>query len=112
MTSDIPAPTDRPAVEISPSMRFGRPHIKGISTEAITGMLMAGESPETVCYEYSLTRHELLVACWFEGTHGECRKKWGKWASEVAYPQLAGWEPLDVDAMPMPPTREELRHAR
>jgi uncharacterized protein (DUF433 family) len=92
----------RPVVTIDPAMRFGQPQIKGISTDAIAGMYWAGENAETVCDDYGLTRHELLVALWFEGTHGE-RPEWKSWADDVAYPQLAGWKQLDVEGMSLPP---------
>lgn len=94
--------SDRPVVRVDPAVRFGQPHIKGVSTEAIAGMYWAGESAETVCDDYHLTRHEFLVALWFEGTHGE-RPQWKVWA-EKAYRQLAGWEPLDLE-MGLPPDR-------
>lgn len=94
--------SDRPVIEISPAVRFGRPAIRGISTEAIAGMVAAGEDPDVVCSEYGITRHELLLACWWEGSDGVYRKKWRRWAEEVAYPALAGWKPFDVDAMPLP----------
>jgi uncharacterized protein (DUF433 family) len=94
---------ERPFVRVDPAVAFGQPHIKGVSTEAIAGMWWAGESAETVCDDYHLSRHEFLVALWFEGTHGGFRLQWGGWA-EGAYRQLAGWEPLNL-GMVLPPDR-------
>lgn len=97
----------RPVVSIDPAMRFGRPQIKGIPTEAIADMYWAGESAEVVCDEYGLTRHELLVALWHEAANGEYRKRWKDWASGEAYQRLASWtKPLDVDTIPLPPQRK------
>lgn len=92
----------RPVVTVDPAVAFGQPQIKGVTTEAIAGMWWAGDSAAGVCDDYALTRHEFLVALWFEGTHGAYRQ-WKAWA-EVAYRQLAGWEPLDLE-MVLPPDR-------
>lgn len=74
-----------PVVTVDPAVRFGFPAIRGISTDAIAGVVWAGESLATVADEYDVTREEVLVACWFEGTHGErkWRKRWGAWAEQV-----------------------------
>lgn len=103
--------TDAPAVHFDPRYGFGRGQIRGVSTDAIAGMLFAGETAEQVCDDYGITRHELLVACWFEGAHGSDEERlhagWRQWADEVAYPRLAGWQVLDVDTMPLPPSRPD-----
>lgn len=104
-----PTSGQRSVVTTDPAVRFGRPQIGGVSTEAIAGMVMAGEGVDTVADEYTLSRHQVLLACWHEGTWGCYRREWGVWAEKVAYPQLAGWQPLDVDAMPEPPDRDTLR---
>lgn len=92
----------RPVITVDPAVRFGQPHIRGVRTEDIVGMLATGDSAETVCDEYDITRHELLLACWYEGIYGE-RPEWRHWAETVAGPELAGWvKPLNVDAMPLP----------
>lgn len=97
---------DRPTVHVDPTVRFGKPQIRGISTEVIADMYWAGEAPMVICDKYSLTLHELLAALWFEGTHGQprFRRRWKTWAADVAYPRLAGWvKPLDVGTIPLPP---------
>ena len=102
-----------PVIQIDPRIRFGRPHIGGVSTEAIADVVMAGEDVATVVDEYGLERHggrhAVLLACWWEGSeHGVCRRQWRAWADEVA-PWLGGPRTaLDVDALPDPPTRDEL----
>jgi hypothetical protein len=93
-------------------MRFGRPAIGGVSTEHIAGMVMAEGDVATVVEEYDLERHggrhAVLLACWWEGSEGVYRRQWKTWAAEVA-PWLGGHrKPLDVDALPDPPTRDEL----
>lgn len=94
---------NRPVITVDPAVRFGQPHIRRVRTEDIAGMLIAGETAEVVCDEYDITRHELLLACWYEALFGS-QPKWRKWAETVAGPELAGWvKPLDVDAMPLPP---------
>lgn len=60
-------PTDRPIIVIDPMVRFGRPQIRGISTQAIASMVMAGESVEDVARDYSISRTEVVLACWHEG---------------------------------------------
>lgn len=96
----------RPVVTFDPAVRWGGPQIKGIPTDAVAGMYWAGDSADEVAADYGLTRHELLVAFWFEGTHGGYRRQWSDWAEKVAYPRLAGWEkPLDVGSIPLPPDK-------
>lgn len=75
---------ERPHVRVEPGYRFGQPHIRGISAENIAGMVVAGESVETVMDEYGLSRAEVLIACWFMGEHGskKWRQRWRSWASD------------------------------
>lgn len=85
--------TVRPFIRTEPGFRFGGPHLRGISTEAIAGLFLAERDEAAVCDDYDLTRHELLVVLWFEGTHG-CRanrKALGGWA-DAAYGALARGE--------------------
>lgn len=104
----------RPVVSVDPAVAWGRPHIKGIHTEAIAGLYWAEDGDEqAVMADYGLTRHELAVALWHEATHGVARKRypgWAEWAERVAYPRLAGWEkPLDIGTLPLPPGKGEGR---
>lgn len=101
--------SERPAVRVEPGWRFGQPHMRGISTDAIVGMYMAGESAEAVCEDYGLTRHELLVVLWYEGVHGSKKRRrlLGEWAEKVAYPVLAGWDKTKtVEEIPLPDVDE------
>lgn len=96
---------DRPVITIDPRLKFGRPQIKGISTDAIAGMVRAGEPLATVAAEYDLSVHEVILACWWEAQPGQrYRREWHGWADRVA-PALGGWEPLDVDVIEEPPAR-------
>lgn len=100
-----PPPPERPHVHVDPAMRFGQPHVGGVSTEMLAGQMSAGADAEEVCEDYGLTRHQLLVALWFEGTHGSKRhrKLYGGWAEKVAYPVLSGFDKtISVDEIPFP----------
>ncbi len=92
----------RPTIIVDPAMRFGRPHIKGVSTQAIAGLVISGDGVDAAMDDFGLSRHEVLLACWHEGLQGEYQREWGEWANAVHGP-LGGWEPLDVDALPDPP---------
>jgi uncharacterized protein (DUF433 family) len=81
-------------------MRFGRPHIRGISTDAIAGMVVAGESFETVADEYGLSRREVILACWYEGDQGSYRKRWRQWADQVYY--LLAKDDVDLSGVEEP----------
>ena len=97
-------PIDRPHVRTDPAQRFGQPHVKGISVDAITCMLLAGESLTTVADEYGLTRADVLVACWHQGLYGtpRWRRMWRGWAKTAGE---AMWDTrtVDYDAIPDPP---------
>lgn len=97
----------RPAVQVDPAMRFGQPHVRGISTEAIADHVDAGEDFAAVATDYGLTVHEVLLACWFEGMHGHYRRRWRAWA-EAVHSALAG-EAFDPQSIEEPPTKEDQR---
>ncbi|MEV2239602.1 DUF433 domain-containing protein [Micromonospora sp. NPDC049891] len=100
---------DRPTITIDPAVRFGHPHVRGIPTDSVAGMVWAGEGVATVADEYDMTRHEVLLCCWWEGSQGAYRRRWRVWAESV-HPALGGWvKPLDVDALPDPPNRTAAR---
>ena len=96
----------RPVITIDPGMCFGAPQIHGITTEAVAGMVRAGEDFATVAEDYGLSRHEVVLACWYEGTAGLYRLEWRSWTHRV-FRQLGGWEESDVDAIEEPPVKEE-----
>jgi uncharacterized protein (DUF433 family) len=70
-----------PVVTVDPQVRFGRPHVKGISVGAVVEHLLAGEDPAAVADDYNLDRGDLLVACWFAARHGPShqRQAWAGW---------------------------------
>ena len=92
-----------PQVTVSPVCRFGRPGMRGITTEAIADAYSVGEDVQA---DYGLSRHELLVAVWFEGTYGAPRFRglWREWVRRVG-PIL--WNSLDLDPemVELPPMR-------
>lgn len=92
-------------MEVSPAHRFGRPTMRFISTDMLAGQWYAGLGEAEILGDYTLTRHELLVALWYEATYGRprFRKAWKRWADEVAHPALAGSDQRAVDELPMPP---------
>lgn len=97
-----------PQVTVSPAHRFGRPAMKGVSTEMIADLYWAhGESE--VEDDYDLSRHELLVVLWFEGSQGmpRFRKRWGAWVRQVEGTLWKVTE-LDPDLVVLPPTRADL----
>lgn len=100
----------RPVITIDPAVRFGYPQIRGIPTDAIAGMLWAGEDAETVCHEYDITRRELVMACWFEAEWrlvgagpAAWRKAWRQWAKDVFRPLASG---TAAELIPMPPDKD------
>jgi uncharacterized protein (DUF433 family) len=97
----VAAPADRrPVITVDPAVSFGGPAIKGVSTGVLADAYI-GNGADEVCDDYDLTRHELLVALWFEATHGD-RPGWRPWADKVAYPVLAGWRGTSVDELQPP----------
>lgn len=93
-------------VTVDPAVGWGRPMVRGSPTFAVAGAYWAGDSADDTAADFGLTRHELLVAFWFEATHGDYHAQWREWAEKVAYPRLAGWvKPLDADSLPLPPDK-------
>lgn len=94
-----------PHVRTDPTRRFGRPTVRGISVDAVAGMVWAGEDVETMADEYHLTRPDVLVACWWQSTYGPYRYRhaWRGWlrASEA---EIARDE---WDKVPDPPGSED-----
>lgn len=87
--------------QLQPGMRFGDPHIHGVSCAAVASLVWAGEDPTTVADEYSLpsaamTRADVIVACWVQARYGDwleadCgrrrvrrtwRDRWGRWLDD------------------------------
>ncbi|MER7166804.1 hypothetical protein ABT336_12170 [Micromonospora sp. NPDC000207] len=100
----------RPAITIDPAVAWGGPAVRGIGTVHIAGAVSAGDTVMAVAADYGLTRHEVLLACWWEGTQGEHRQAWQEWA-EQAHQTLGGWTAAEVDAIPDPPTRTSTRES-
>lgn len=92
---------DRPAIRVEPGMAWGRPHLRGVSTEAIAGLYAAEGDLDAVAADYGLTRHEMLVVLWFEGMYGG-RSGWRHWAEIIAGPVLAGWVDTPVEKLEPP----------
>lgn len=95
----------RPVITIDPEVRFGRPHIQGISCDAIAEHIMAGEDPAEVATTYGLTRAEALLACWWIGINGIGRlgHYWTDWA-ETNHTALAHGQ---YDQIQDPPAQTE-----
>lgn len=96
--------TDRPTALVSPGTRFGRLHLNGISTEAIADSYWVHDDPED---DYGLTRHELLVALWFEATQGQprFRRRWKAWGIEASKALRKSDIDVEAVALPRPATR-------
>jgi hypothetical protein len=86
-------------------VRFGRPHVRGISCEAIADVLIAGESAEAVAEHSGLTRADVLVAAWFLGLHGgwRYRRIWRRWADSASLAMVRG----EYDTVTDPPIEEQ-----
>lgn len=94
-----PVAHGRPVIIVDPAARFGHPTVRGVSTRDIAATVAADDVP-TACHEYQLSRHEVLLACWYEGTWGWRRGVWGDWADRQAYTLLAHGR---ADTLPDPP---------
>ena len=96
--------SDRPHVRVDPAQSWGQPAVKGVSCEAIAGMLLAGEDVDTVADEYGLTRADVLVACWYLGRLGprRYRRLWAVWAGE-AHQLMWRSDSVDYGTVPDPP---------
>lgn len=90
-------------------------HIAGIPVASIVGRVWAGEPVAVVAEDFDLTRDDVLVACWFAGSHGLpsnrraalapsrlWRVRWGRWAGEVDGVLCS--PSVDQDRIPDPPT--------
>jgi uncharacterized protein (DUF433 family) len=95
---------DRPHIVIDPAQNFGRPSIARtrVPIPAALGLLDAGEPPDVVLDELSLTLPDLLICCWYEaryGMYGTPREAWADW--------LEQWESTlwrtHYDQVPLPP---------
>jgi hypothetical protein len=77
--------------------------MNGISTEAIAESHWLDDNPQD---DFGLTRHELLVALWFEATQGQprFRRRWREWGPVAS--QALWKSDSDVESVPLPPTRE------
>ncbi len=97
----------RPRIVVDPAVRWGRAILDGTSTATVdvAGMIAGGETVATVCGEYDVTRHQVLLACWHQAIN-EGWDHWRSWAFEV-HPVLASGSPAQVDALPDPPARVE-----
>lgn len=94
-----------PQVTVSPAHGFGRPEMRRLPTEMLADMYWAhGETDLLAADGYDLTRHELLVALWFEATQGapRNRRRWKAWGAEVSGP-LWSTSTLDPELVPLPP---------
>lgn len=63
-----PDPNEKSPVRVSPNIRFGKPAIKGISTEAIWEQDEVGEDPRTIAEVYQLTVKDVRWALSYENS--------------------------------------------
>jgi hypothetical protein len=95
-----------PFVRVDPAIREGDPTLRGIPTDAIADHHWLNDDVED---DFGLTRHELLVVLWFEGSRGqpEHRQRWGVWAEQVHGPlyRVTSLDEATLMAIELPPTR-------
>lgn len=67
-----------------PGFQFGRPCVgfSRVTADTIGGMVAAGDSIESICDDYPLTREDVLIACWWYAN--DCATYRRKWESKVA----------------------------
>ena len=75
---------ERAHVRVEPGVRVGKPCIGGtrIDTECVANVVWQGLDPVGPdWYASSLTREEVLVACWYEARYGpkRWRRAWREW---------------------------------
>ncbi len=94
----------RPQVTVEPCMRFGLPHVRGVSVDAIGARVWAGDSVEATAEDFNLRREDVIVACWYVARHGTPadRRRWKAWLTAVETGLWRGR--FDV---PDPPAKEE-----
>lgn len=90
-----------PTVTHAPTEMFGQANVAGVLTSVIAESHWLGEDIDRV---FTLDRHQLLVALWYEAVHGDYRHRWWAWAQGI-HPYLAGWRAMDVRYLTLPPTR-------
>ena len=76
-----------PHVAFAPYMRFGSPTINNTQTAVetiIKRWWCATETLELMLEDFSITRGDLLVACWYMGIYGTgvWKRRWGQWAKD------------------------------
>ena len=100
-----PASRPRPVVEVQPGLRFGRPAIEGVSCNALSERVAAGEDPRDVADDYDFTRAQILVACWYVAEHQTepWSAGWKTWAQQAYRHLVSG----DHDKIPDPPSKED-----
>lgn len=99
---------ERPHVRVDPAQRFGRPTVKGLSTDMIASQVLVGASVEEVMAEYGVNREDVLVACWFEARYGSrrFRQAWKDWMT-LGQAEALLWR-REYGRVMDPPDRDEL----
>lgn len=95
-----------PVVVVHPGRAYGMPTINAtrMTTENIAHYTYS-EGIDATCSDYDLTRHAVLVACWFDWQYEDRRSVKAKWAKSVSR-SLAGWDDAPAVAdLPDPPRR-------
>lgn len=92
--------SDVPRVTVSPTEGRGLSLINGQQTDVIAELILLGRDGGEML---GLTKHEVIVACWYEAMHGVpmFRNQWAMWARYVQI-ELGRGE-LGLEDIPMPP---------
>jgi hypothetical protein len=77
--------------------------MRGVPTDVLAEHHWCGDD---IMDGFDLTRHEALVALWFEARHGQriWRRRWRAWAASVEG-SLARADAVDLSGVDLPPVR-------
>ena len=95
-----------PTVIHTPADCFGMANVDGQLTTKIADAHWWGEDIDRA---FTLSRHALLVALWYEATHGDYTTRWADWAHTV-HPYLSGLrhiEEAEYLLLTLPPVKDE-----
>lgn len=95
-----------PVIVHTPAVCFGMANINGELTTKIADSHWWGTDIDRA---FTLSRRQLLMALWYEATHGDYTSRWADWAHTV-HPYLSGLrhiEEAEFSLLALPPVKDE-----